>query len=139
MLAMFGTLVIWLLLFVLVVICSCGYEGDEPPRPYRLRRCEGRQWKEQFPDVPKDEIRQFLSIFADSFGFRERDRLKFSPDDRVMDIYNAIYRPMPSVDEMELEGFFCRVEDTYSVDVVSGYKTNMTLGTLFRTAIGQKQ
>lgn len=135
---MLGTLVIWFILFVLIVICSYGYDGDEAPKPYYFRRCEGRRWKEQFPDVPKDEIRQFLSIFVNSFGFREGDRLKFSPSDRVMDVYHAVYRPMPSVDNLELNEFFCRVEDTYGVDVVSEYGTNMTLGTLFRAAIGRK-
>jgi hypothetical protein len=138
---MLGTLAVWLILFVLAAIVSDGYEGDETPKPYYFRHCEGRTWLRQFPGVPKEEMRRFLSIFVDAFGFRQKDRLKFSPDDRIMDAYNAIYRPMPSVDNMELEEFFCRVEDTYGVEVacVCAHKTNMTLGELFMTALEGRQ
>jgi hypothetical protein len=136
---MIGTLVIGLIIFALSAVFSLGYEGDEAPGPYCFRRCEGRRWKELFPGVPKDEIRRFLSIFVTSFGFRERDRLKFCPDDRVIDVYNAICRPMPSMDDMEMEEFFIRLEDTYGVDVGNGCKTNTTLGMLFRMAIEGKR
>jgi len=136
---MLGTLVIWILLFVLAAICSYGYEGDNAPKPYYFRRCEGRTWLRQFPGVPKEEIRRFLSIFVDAFGFRQKDRLKFSPDDRIMDVYNAISRPMPSVDNMELEEFFCRIEDTYGMETAGVCNTHLTLGELLKAAIGGKQ
>ncbi len=128
-----------LLLFVVAFVCSWDYEGDEAPAPYRFRTCEGLRWKRHFPQAPKDEIRRFLSIFVNSFGFREKDRLKFGPDDRILDVYHAVYRPMPSVDNMELEEFFCRVEDTYGIDSSQLWNGHLTLGELFVAAVSGKR
>ena len=136
---MIGALVFWLIILGLAAICGCGYSGDDVPRPYYFRRCEGRRWKKQFPEVPKEEIRRFLSIFVDAFGFREKDRLKFGPDDRIGDVYKAVYGPHPFCDGLEITSLFCDVEDTYSVDLEDGNAMDMTLGALFRSAIESKR
>jgi aminoglycoside 6'-N-acetyltransferase len=41
--------------------------------------------------VPKDDIRAFLGTFAEGFGFRDRDELKFAPDDELLQVYRAQY------------------------------------------------
>ena len=125
--------VCFLFLLLVAFVFRWNYEGDEVPEPYRLRGCEGLHWKRRFPQAPKDEIRHFLSIFVSSFGFREKDRLKFGPDDRIADVYHAIYRPVSWMDDMELEEFFCRVGDTYGIDPKPLWNS-LTLGDLFGAA-----
>src|SRR5947207_949478 len=73
-------------------------------RKFRSRACTGRMWKQRFPQASKTEIREFLDLFVDSFAFSPSRRLCFSPDDRVMDVYRAMY-PYPKLmaDSMELE------------------------------------
>ena len=120
-------------IFTLVAICD--HFMDEFPKAYRHRRCEGRRWKRQFPAVPKEDIRRFLSHFADAFGFREEHRLKFRPDDQIGDVYNSIHRPVRWVDDMEMEGLFHGVEDRYGADLSHVDAMDMTLGELFRIAV----
>src|SRR6266571_4898042 len=54
-------------------------------RPYWERACAGVRWRRRFPDAPKTEIREFLDLFIDAFGFRRGRRCCFRPEDRVMD------------------------------------------------------
>ena len=131
---MIGAAVFFLLMLAVAFVCSWGYEGDEAPAPYKFRGCEGRRWKKQFPEASKEEIRRFLSIFVTSFGFREKDRLKFSPYDRIGDVYGAAYGPHPFCDGLEMGEFFCRVEDTYGLDLANGNEMDTTLGALFKAA-----
>jgi hypothetical protein len=122
-----------ILILVLRVASMGGCVGDDVPRAYRRRRCEGRRWKEQFPDAPKE------AIFVDAFGFCDKHRLKFSPDDRIGDVYKAVYGAHPSCDGLEIASLFCDVENTYSVDLEDGNAMDLTLGTLFRSAIKAKR
>src|SRR5262249_22463438 len=73
-------------------------------RPYWERGCMGIRWRRRFPDAPTANIREFLGIFVDAFAFGQRRRGRFSPEDRVMDVYRALYPPEDSMaDDLELE------------------------------------
>ncbi|MHC4594994.1 MAG: hypothetical protein ACYS19_08625 [Planctomycetota bacterium] len=92
----------------------------------------GRQWKRRFPDASKDSIRDFLQEFVDAFGFSSKKRLKFSPDDKIMDVYESLYPSSWCDDSLEYV-FLCNgLEQKYGFDLTEGLMDeNITLGQLF--------
>ncbi len=75
--AVFGT--------VLEIVCR------KRLQKYWVRSCTRPEWKKRFPDSSKEQIRAFLAVFVDEFGFSRRKRLKFSPNDKVMDVYLRVH------------------------------------------------
>jgi|GEM_PF-1838131 len=129
------TIVITLLVlsFLVVFIIS---RPDAKERKRRLQRywdrlCTGKEWRRRFPHAPKDEIRRYLQIFVDGFAFKDKDRLKFSPDDKVMDIYRALYPSDGWPDVLEVETFAMFLQNEYSFDLAQVQDSEVTLGTLF--------
>jgi propanediol dehydratase small subunit len=101
-------------------------------RPYWRRPCTGIRWCRRFPETPKREIREFLDMFIKAFGFQHRQRLCFRPEDRVMDVYHAIYPPGSAiVDGMELESLCLSLRKLYGVDVAESWREDITLGELY--------
>ena len=76
-----------------------------------------KKWKQSFPNSSNIEIRKFLECFVDGFAFSSKKRLKFEPDDKVMEIYNTIYPPKRFLasDALELETFAMNLEDEYKI------------------------
>jgi hypothetical protein len=111
---------------------------DQVPKRYLARSCMGKQWRLRFPSASKQDIRKFLDIFTvDAFAFRAKHKLKFSPDDKVMDIYVALYPPKWTVaDSLELETFAKRLQEEYGVDLVKRWNADLTLGDVFRLTTG---
>jgi hypothetical protein len=96
------------------------------------RVCTGTQWRRRFPQASKAEIRQFLDVFVGAFGFRQSRRLCFAPDDRVLNVYRALYPPKWSIsDSMEMETLAGDLERTYGVDMFALWRDDITLGELF--------
>jgi hypothetical protein len=95
------------------------------------RACMGIRWGRRFPASPKTEIREFLSVVVDAFGFRPSRRCCFSPDDKVTDIYRALnpFEGLP--DDMELETLAERLEERYGVDLFKSCREDITLGDLY--------
>ena len=91
----------------------------------------GIRWRRRFAEVPKAEIREFLTLFVDAFGYDHQRRTCFSPDDRVMDIYHAENPPGSIVDQMELESFALSIDERYGLDLEAIWKDDLTLGELF--------
>jgi hypothetical protein len=85
---------------------------------YWDRDCMGAQWKRRFPNSSAEEIREFLDTFVDSFLFEKHERLCFSPDDKVMDVYRAL-NPSGFPDSMEVEDFSLNLRKRYSIDLAS--------------------
>ena len=100
-------------------------------RRYLDRACAGFRWRRRFPRASKSEIREFLNIFVASFGFRQRWRLYFAPDDRVMDVYHTLYSHKPFADGMELETLVRDLQKRYQVDIVGLWREDITLGELY--------
>ncbi len=98
---------------------------------YWSRSCMGRQWRRSFPDCSKDEIRAFLELFVDAFAFSSSRRLKFAPNDKVIDVYRALYPPGSSCDSMELECFLINLEKTYGEGLLNICTPENTLGDIF--------
>lgn len=100
-------------------------------REYRKRPCSGRQWQRRFPDSPKQDIRSFLDSFTNAFGLPSRERLRFDPSDRLIDVYRALHPPGGIVDEMEFERLAIKLEDQYGTDAAVLTSPELTLGELF--------
>lgn len=82
---------IGVILLVLIVMLPYYLKRKKLLQKYWLRSCTGKDWKRRFPEVPKGDIRDFLEVFVDAFAFSSKKRLKFNPEDKVMDVYRAIY------------------------------------------------
>ncbi|MFH1717320.1 MAG: hypothetical protein ABIF19_08225 [Planctomycetota bacterium] len=67
----------------------------------------------------------------DAFAFSSRRRLKFRPNDKVMDVYAALYPPGSLCDSMELECFEMNLEKAYGEDLSGRFTSNTTLGDIF--------
>jgi propanediol dehydratase small subunit len=88
-------------------------------RSYWTRSCQGRAWRRRFPAATPAEIRAFLGIVVENFGFGARRRLAFSPDDVLLEIYRACYSVEGWPDALELETLARALEHRYGVDLVS--------------------
>ena len=100
-------------------------------RAFWKRSCTGRAWRKRFPNASKREIREFLDLFVDAFGFATGRRLCFAPDDRVMDVYHALY-PKPGVpDAMELEELVLGFQHRYGLQITGLWREDITLAELF--------
>jgi hypothetical protein len=102
------------------------------------RGCMGRAWRRAFPVAAKHEIRDFLGLVVHSLGLPSDKRLALSPDDRIIDLYRALYPPGSMADAMELETLAEELGRLYAVDV-STWCTDMTLAELFVEATRGKQ
>lgn len=99
---------------------------------YWQRVCTGTLWRRRFPDSPKSEIREFLDVFLDAFAFHAPRRLCFSPDDKVLDVYQALYPPGDALaDCLELETFSDELRKHYGIDLASLWRDDLTLGELY--------
>jgi hypothetical protein len=112
--------------------------GGNIPNPYRSRGCMGRKWKQEFPHVSKEEIGKFLHIFTEAFAFNPGKKLKFGPQDEIIEIYSALY-PFKGADALEVETLAEEIENVYSVDFDQIWKENLTLGELFDFVICAQQ
>lgn len=122
-LSLIAALVLWSVLF-----------GGRLPSPYYTRSCQGKGWRTTFPFAPKQEIREFLSVFVDAFAFSQKERLKLNPEDQVLQIYRAIYPSRWTPDAMEIETFAKDVEAKYGFSLESVWHEKVTLGELFQIA-----
>ncbi len=126
--------------FVIILCIMAAIFGVTFPIQLRIRRnmrrywdraCTGARWRRRFPDTPKSEIRGFLDLFVDAFAFRRNRRLCFSPGDKVMDVYHALYPDKFMADALELETLALRLSERYGIDAASFWREDITLGELF--------
>jgi hypothetical protein len=115
---------------IVAMIISVKY-GPSLPRPYRFRSCEGRGWRRTFPTASKDEIRTFLLLFVSAFAFADKDKLKFRPDDKILDIYRSLYPSRWLPDALEFETLANDLQKSYLLKLESVWSDDFTLGELF--------
>ncbi|GAA5213579.1 hypothetical protein ACFSJ3_03270 [Corallincola platygyrae] len=120
-----------LIVFVGIVFVVWIIWGDSLPKKYRIRSCEGKAWKKRFPEAPKTEIRDFLPFFMLAFAFNDSNRLKFNPDDKLLDIYRNLYPHKWQADAMEFENLDGDLRDKYGISLESVWHDDLTLGELF--------
>ena len=132
----FGFEAKWVPIVLFAILALAGgtlmhYQAWKALRPYWERACTGIRWRRRFPDSPKAEIREFLDLFIDEFGFGRRRRCCFLPEVRIMDVYHAIYPPGSAVDGMELEGLCRRLKKRYGIDFATSWREDITLGEMY--------
>jgi len=105
------------------------------PKPYQHRSCMGKKWKLMFPEAKNKDIRLFLTCFVEGMAFDEADKLKFEPQDKIIDVYKNIYGgKIPRGDEMECEYFVQSVAEEFEMDldqVMKAWSEDTTLGEFF--------
>jgi hypothetical protein len=100
-------------------------------RKYRTRGCQGRIWKETFPQAKKEEIGEFLDAFCDGFAVSSKLKLRFRPDDKMMDFYRKLYPIEGMADALEFETFFILLEEKYGRVIPEKMESHWSLGQLF--------
>jgi propanediol dehydratase small subunit len=100
-------------------------------RPIYQRDCAGIRWRRRFPEVSAQDIREFLLLFVDAFGFPRKHQLRFRPEDRIMDLYRALNPPDWSLDNMEIEFLSDNFKRRYHVDLIPLWHEGLTLGDIF--------
>ena len=89
-------------------------------------------WRDCFPEVPADEIRSFLVLFAESFAIDPTYCFKFAPDDQPSAIYEARYVPHLTVDDhCEFESLTDALASRHRIDLQAVWRDDITLGELF--------
>lgn len=124
--------IISVILVVAVILVIELIWGGRAPEPYRYRTCMGRNWKKEFPDSQKDDIRNYFLLFVNAFGFKKDQILKFEPQDNILEIYNAIYPMKGWPDSLELETLARDIESNYKIDFILIWNEKLTLGELFK-------
>ncbi len=120
-------------LLVIVVAIFTYYGRSKYTKIYRDRKCMGRYWFKAFPTASKEEIRQFLAMFVEAFGFSQKLRCQFEPGDSLIELYKAAQAGF-RVDNYEFEMLFTGIEETYDIDaqpLCELIDDGMTLGELF--------
>lgn len=97
---------------------------------YWDRTCTGFLWKRRFPKASSESIRQFLNIFVTAFMFPNRE-LKFSPDDRILDVYGALYPDRSTPDALEVETLAQLIAKQYGIEIATIWRNDITLGELY--------
>jgi propanediol dehydratase small subunit len=98
---------------------------------YWDRACMGIRWRRRFPASPKSDIREFLDMFTDAFGFSRASHCYFSPDDTVLTVYRALYPDKLMADCLELETFCKMLEKRYGIDFDKLWHEKITLGEIY--------
>jgi hypothetical protein len=127
-----GTVIIIAVIAIFVTAWWAVRRGGYLPAPFRDRTCQGRHWRQEFPEAPKHEIRDFLSVFVAAFAFRETERLKLSPHDTVMAVYRALYPSRWGADSLEVETLADDLRKRYGLELTAVWsEQDISLGTLF--------
>jgi len=84
--ALFGVVAI-----VCIVLAAAALAERVRLHRYWRRACTGFAWRRRFPSASNAEIRSFLTLFVNAFAFAEFRRLSFSPDDKPLEVYRALY------------------------------------------------
>lgn len=114
-------------LLLLLIIQS----SDSLPQKYRKRDCMGKSWISRFPDADKEDIRRFLVTFTDAFAFSSDDKLKFEPNDKLLDIYRQLYPSRLTPDAMEFETLADDLNEKYHFKLSELWHDDLTLGELY--------
>lgn len=117
--------------FLILLLIFWLRSGTSLPKKYQSRKCEGAQWRKAFPQTPKTDIREFLLLFTSAFAFRDNEKLKFSPDDRVWEIYRDLYPHHWGGDALELETFTDDLSAKHGIMLGDIWSEKLTLGAVF--------
>jgi propanediol dehydratase small subunit len=70
-------------------------------------------------------------LFTAAFAFRESEKLKFNPDDRIWEIYRDLYPNRWVADALELETLTDDLNAKHGIALGEIWSENLTLGEVF--------
>ena len=70
-------------------------------------------------------------MFVEAFAFKEYEKLKFEPRDRLLDIYRALYPHKWQPDALEFNSLNKSLQTNYGTDLSEAWREDLTLGQLF--------
>jgi len=134
------SVLIVILIFAIILSLPTTIESRKRLKKYWVRKdyFSAKKWKSKFPNSSKDEIRKYLQVFVDGFAFNNKKKLKFEPEDKIIDIYNSLYPKGllgRGADSLEFETFFLYLEEEYGLDASTFWCDDMTLGDVFENII----
>jgi propanediol dehydratase small subunit len=97
-------------LVIIAALIWSAWKGMPLPLPFRNRVCQGAGWRRAFPDVPKQNIREFHALFAEAFAFKDGAKLQFNPNDKILDVYRSLYPHKWQPDALEVETLATLIE-----------------------------
>jgi hypothetical protein len=110
---------------VLAALAAVWYWWTQPsyyaplPSPYCDRESQEPAWHDRYDgDRTFQDADAVLLLLCDAFCFDPVERYRFSPDDRIMDVYRARYPPKakwPKGDCMEIETLIWTVGQKFGV------------------------
>jgi len=91
------------------------------PAHYRGRSSQEALWRDRYPGASLEVADRVLCTVCDAFRFAAKDRFLFAPDDKVAEIYRAVY-PRWRVwllqfgDEMESESLLLDLDREFGLE-----------------------
>jgi len=126
-----ATSTIFLICALIVFVIWAIKVGGRLPKAFRQRSCQGAAWREAFLGANKDEIRGFLSLFVSAFAFNDDQKLRLTPNDKILEIYRALYPSRWMADALEVETLAEELERQYGLSLQTIWHEQLTLGQLF--------
>jgi hypothetical protein len=102
---------------------------------YWQRGCAGRAWRDAFPDASKEDIRQFLYLVVDAFGFGRERALQLAPTDSPLSLYHAAYPDPSAPDALEIETLCRSISMTYGAATLEAVAPGISFGELFARTV----
>ena len=118
------------IIILAILIWAIPFDGTLPKK-YRNRKCMGKNWKKSFPNTANEEIRKFLILFTDAFAFSNKNKLKFEPEDKIMEIYRELYPSKWMADSLEVETLANDLEKEYRINFNEMWHEELSLGEIF--------
>ena len=106
---------------------------------YVERACQGAQWRTQFPDASKDDIRSFLRFFSSAFAISRKHFLLVSPQDELLAIYRARYPSRADPDALEFETLAKDLSKRYGISLERVWHDHFTVGEQFSLVVSAQQ
>lgn len=72
-----------------------------------------------------------MFLFTSAFAFRDSEKLKFSPNDRVWEIYRDLYPNRWVADALELEALTEDLNTKHGIVLGEIWSENLTFGEIF--------
>ena len=129
-----------LLLLVVVAALFWAIRSEQLRRAalgrFWARSCTGLAWRRTFPQASSADIRRFLLVVCDSFGFESSRGLKLAPADSLLSLYRTAYPDPSAPDALEIEVLDAGLRKTYGSGAFDSIGPNVTFGELFARSCG---
>lgn len=107
------------------------FAAELPLRPGAMS-----EWRLRFPEVPDDEVHEYLGLFTEAFLLPGDLRRHLRPDDCIRCIYVRLYpRNVSPCDELNCEAFGMWVEQRYGCRLSAAWTDETTLGDVLAEAL----